>query len=229
MHYVYGLYNPGEGVIRYVGHTTRIKSRIDTYRRGNGHRNAALTAWLSMLRDKGHVVGAKVLRVTRMPEIASRWEEEIIRQCAVAGHELLNQVFYARSSFVVIPDRKSLLPTSLQDALAGRFGDFAPDRITEVAVATSLEGLSEGSHEWRKARRMQMGSMIVGGATYRQVADQFSVTTATVVKAVDDYRRERWRAIDLANFQADRDDEARLSLLQPLNYSVSPITHAFQA
>lgn len=90
---IYGLVDPREGKIRYVGKTKDMKQRRKSHYSASSifhRRNWYLTQWLLGMRVDGVTFEMRVLEITDSVN-AGRIEQDWITKCLTDGCELFNQ------------------------------------------------------------------------------------------------------------------------------------------
>lgn len=89
-HYIYGLFDPNTGAIRYIGRSTNPEKRFASHR--NMSQNDVKTAWVRELRKNGQRPELAIIE-TCTAETVKDAEWGWIKRCMEAGADLTNRIY----------------------------------------------------------------------------------------------------------------------------------------
>ena len=89
-HYIYGLFDPNTGAVRYIGRSTNPDKRLASHR--NMNQNDAKTAWVNELKAAGQRPELAIIE-TCTAETVKDAERSWIKKCKDAGADLTNRIY----------------------------------------------------------------------------------------------------------------------------------------
>lgn len=89
VHYIYILFDPRDGAIRYVGRTVNPEARYRTHCRIRSERSPVMGGWIEQLAEAGVTPVMEIVAVCDAHEARAR-EKSFIRAADIPGSGLLN-------------------------------------------------------------------------------------------------------------------------------------------
>ena len=90
-HYIYGLFDPLTGEVRYIGRTVNLKKRLMEHM--GKHTNDIKSAWINALEKAGERPQMATLETATTLDDAKHIEHQWIRRCLDGGADLTNGAY----------------------------------------------------------------------------------------------------------------------------------------